>query len=604
MRSSLQWPYRALCLSLLTSSAVFSAQIASAKEFVINEPATLLPPTLPWHGASEALVNNDPKWQTPAERNDFVNTPSYGETIDYLEKLAEKSDLIKLSYFGKSTLGKPLMLVHVSSDFNAKSRPKVLAQAGIHSGEIDGKDAGLMLVRDIVLGKQANLVEDVDLLFVPIFNADGHENKSKYHRVNQRGPSNMGWRATSQNLNLNRDYAKIKSVEMAAMIKLLNKYQPSLYLDLHVTDGVDYQYDITYGTIKSHSYSPEIAKWFDNFYRPTVDTALSTMGHIPGDLVFAMDNRNIEKGIAGWSPGQRYSDGYGATRHIPTVLVENHSLKPYKQRVLGTYVLIESSLKAVAAHQKHLSKAIASDKSSRPDELPLTWGYNKPRTVAFKGITYQHFDDEISGTQQVKWTGKAKTYQMPWFDRNVPKLVTKLPKSYWILPQYTNAISRLKQHSIKTNTLTAPRTIMLESLSVANSEFAKAPYEGEMRVKATFNSHKSDIELPAGSVEVSLDQPLGKLAFALLEPQSPDSLFHWGFFNTIFQRTEYIEGYAVVPMAQQMLAQSPALKKAFEEKLKTDKEFADNPRARLAWIYRQSPFYDKAHGRYPVYRQW
>ncbi|OIQ46381.1 MAG: hypothetical protein BM565_12035 [Gammaproteobacteria bacterium MedPE] len=591
----------ALTLCLAVNGSAFSGE---KHTFDFPTPANFLPPTLDWHGNSESLINTNEQWQTPVEKNGFVSTPSSQETYQYLKQLAEKSDMIKLSSFGESSLGKPLMLVHVSSNFDDTKRPKVLAQAGIHSGEIDGKDAGLMLLRDIAMGKKKELLSNVDLLFVPIFNVDGHENKSKYHRVNQRGPSNMGWRSTAQNINLNRDYAKAQSVEMQSMIALLNRYEPSLYLDLHVTDGVDYQYDITYGTSGSHSHSPAIAQWFNRHYRPSLDGELISQGHIPGDLVFAMDNRNIEKGISGWSPSPRYSDGYGATRHIPTVLVENHSLKPYRQRVLGTYVLIEQSIKIVDKYNGQLQQAIATDKNARPTHLPLSWSYNKPRTVAFKGITFEHFDDPISGTNQVKWTGKPRHYDMPWFDRNMPKQVTKLPNAYWILPQYTQAIATIKRHGIKTEVLNAPTLIAVEQLHVADAQFAKSPYEGKMRVTASFNSRHGELELPTGTVKVSLDQPLGKLAFMLLEPQASDSLFQWGFFNTIFQRTEYIEGYAVVPMATEMLKQSPSLRTEFEEKLKSDQAFANDPRARLAWFYRQSPFYDKAHGRYPVYRQW
>lgn len=599
-------PYSLLKLSVLSLCLTLNGMSIAGDNTVFNfqEPSTLLPPTLEWRGESESLINNDPRWQTPIEKNGFTTTPSYQETYQYLETLASKSPLIKLSIFGESALGKPLMLVHVSADFEDNKRPKILAQAGIHSGEIDGKDAGLMLLRDIATGKKNYLVKNVDLLFVPIFNVDGHENKSKYHRVNQRGPSNMGWRSTAQNINLNRDYAKVQSVEMQSMIALLNRYEPSLYLDLHVTDGVDYQYDITYGTSGSHSHSPAIAQWFNQHYRPSLDTELTKQGHVPGDLVFAMDNRNIAKGISGWSPSPRYSDGYGASRHIPTVLVENHSLKPYRQRVLGTYVLIEQSLKIVDRFKQQLNQAIIADKNARPIQLPLSWSYNEPRTVLFKGVTFEHFDDPISGAQQVRWTGRPKNYDMPWFDRNIPKQMTKLPKAYWILPQYTQAIETIKRHGIATEVLSEPRIINVERLQVENPKFSKSPYEGEMRVKADFSSHLGNIELPKGTIRVSLDQSLGKLAFMLLEPQASDSLFQWGFFNTIFQRTEYIEGYAIVPMAKAMLKQSPALRTEFEEKLRADKDFANDPRARLAWFYRQSPFYDKSHGRYPVYRQW
>ena len=596
---------KCLTLFILPLLCIGEATSHVKQHFNIEHPAQFLPPALTWQGLSEQLIEQRKQYQTPIEQNNFSATPSYQQTMDYLTQLAQKSALIKISYFAKSPQGRDIALVHVSSDFSKTDRAKLLVQAGIHSGEIDGKDAGIMLLRDIVSGKKRGLIDNVDMLFVPIFNVDGHENSSLYHRVNQRGPSNMGWRTTAQNINLNRDYAKASSVEMRGMLALINQYQPSLYLDLHVTDGADYQYDITYGVNGSHSYSPAIASWFSKFYRPQLDKDLLNNGHIPGRLVFAKNGKDIKQGIAGWTATQRYSDGYGATRHLPTVLVENHSLNPYKQRVFGTYILIESSLKLLANHGDALSRAIKTDKASRPSKLALSWGYNSATYREFKGISYQTFEDEISGTTQVKWLGKPELIKaMPWFEQNVAQKITKLPAAYWIMPEQTNAIATLMRHCIKVEVLSQPKNLKLEKLSAYDESFGKRPYEGIMRVSAKFKAQSTLINLPKGAVRITTDQDLGILAFTLLEPQSSDSLFQWGFFNTMFQRTEYIEGYAVVPLAHEMLAQSPTLRAQFEKKLASDSDFSANPRARLAWFYQRSPFYDKQVNVYPVYRQW
>lgn len=590
-------------LTFLTFLTTASASVLAYSDKYNLHPTQFLPPVMDWHGNSEALIKSANK--TPIEQSDFSKTPDYEQTIAWLEKISQQSPLIQMSYFGVSAQGRKLPLIHASSNFKAKNRPTLLAQAGIHSGEIDGKDAGMMLLRDIALGDKAALIDDVDLLFVPIFNADGHENSSIYNRVNQRGPTNMGWRTTAQNINLNRDYAKAQSVEMKAMLKLINDYQPSLYLDLHVTDGSDYQYDITYGTAEKFSYSPAIATWFANNYRPTIDKALTDNGHVPGPLVFAVDGNDFNKGIAEWASTPRFSDGYGAARHLPTVLVENHSLKPYKQRVLGTYILIESSLKALKEHGDALALATSQDKAARPTSLPLGWDYNQPTTMAFKGIAFEQFDDPISGTKIIKWLGTPKLYpNLPVIPQNVPMHVTKVPAAYWLMPEQHEAISVLQAHGVTIEVLDQPQRLRLEQQQAFDEKFGTTPYEGAQRVSAQFTAKMIDITLPKGAVKVSTDQPLGKLAFNLLEPMSADSFFQWGFFNTIFQRTEYIEGYAVVPLAKEMLAQNPKLQQAFEEKIKQDKEFASSPRARLQWFYQRSPFYDRNHNRYPVLRQW
>jgi murein tripeptide amidase MpaA len=222
-------------------------------------PQDFLPPASPWHGASEALIAKpDNPWITPAERTQLLDTPDYEATIAYLKKLCAASPRLELQSFGYAAQGRALYVVVATKEkdftpaaLRASGKPTVLAQAGIHSGEIEGKDAGLMLLRDIAFGGKDTLLDHANLLFIPIFNVDGHERRSEWNRPNQRGPAHMGWRATAQNLNLNRDYVKADAPEMRALLGLLNTWLPSLYLDLHTTDGVDYQYDVTYALRKT-----------------------------------------------------------------------------------------------------------------------------------------------------------------------------------------------------------------------------------------------------------------------------------------------------------------------------------------------------------------
>ncbi len=220
----------------LCCGAVLFACSTLARGQVAPSLRAPLPPTLPWKGASERLVvpASDP-WITPAERTNFAATPDYTATLAWLQRLAAASPLLKLESFGKSAQGRELYFVRASK--GGAGKPVLLVQAGIHGGEIDGKDAGLMLLRDIALRGKSSLLDKADLVFVPIFNVDGHERSSAFSRPNQRGPLRQGWRTTAQNLNLNRDYLKADSPEMRAMIGLINRLDPSLYVDLHVTDG-------------------------------------------------------------------------------------------------------------------------------------------------------------------------------------------------------------------------------------------------------------------------------------------------------------------------------------------------------------------------------
>ncbi len=331
--------------------SVAGAQVPPPPYFAAASEA-ILPPLPEWNGKSRALVvAKDDPWITPAERGDLQTSPPYDETVAWLQKLvAAAPDRLQMLSLGQSPEGREIWMVVATTEkeftpeaLRAGGKPTVLAQAGIHAGEIDGKDAGLMLLRDLtVRGTKKELLERANFLFVPIFNVDGHERSSRFSRVNQRGPEVMGWRTTSRNLNLNRDYAKADAPEMQAMLRALTAWSPDLYLDLHVTDGVDYQYDITFGGNVGSGHSPAISDWLERKFRPAVTRDLTAAGHIPGvvDVPNWIDPLDWRKGFRGWIGDPRFSTGYGDVRHLPTVLLETHSLKPYPQRVLGTYVYL------------------------------------------------------------------------------------------------------------------------------------------------------------------------------------------------------------------------------------------------------------------------
>ena len=246
----------------------------------------------------------------------------------------------------------------------------MLVQAGIHAGEIDGKDAMFMLLRDIATGKRRDILKKVNILFIPILNVDGHERSGHFNRINQRGPSKMGFRTNANNLNLNRDFTKLDTPEVKSVLKVINDYNPNLYVDVHVTDGADYQYDVTYGYNPVFaSESPAISAALDQYFKPVIDEKLASQGHIPGPLVFVMNKRNFKEGLAGWVATPRFSNGWGDLKSLPTILVENHSLKPYKQRVLGTYVFIDGAIDALSNHSHELANAVKKEQAFVPKEL-------------------------------------------------------------------------------------------------------------------------------------------------------------------------------------------------------------------------------------------
>ncbi|WP_307562217.1 M14 family metallopeptidase [Novosphingobium rosa] len=278
----------------------------------------------------------------------------------------------------------------------------MLIQAGIHSGEIDGKDAVLMLLRDIAMRGKDHLLDAVDLAVVPIYNADGHERMSRWNFPALRGPLEKGFVGNGRNINLNRDCAKADAPETRAMIALLRRLDPILYLDCHVSDGFDMGYDttFTYAGWGRYAYHRTGADWLMTRFGPQVTQALQRAGHSPIIYPSPVDTREPTKGIREAPEGPRYSTGYGDFIGVPTVLIENHMLKPYRRRVLGTYVLLEAALTLAAQDRAGIVAAKRADRASRPATMLVRW---KTRAEPigwienFKGVASETYRSPATG---------------------------------------------------------------------------------------------------------------------------------------------------------------------------------------------------------------
>ena len=581
---------------------------------------SLLPPISNWSGKSEALITSfDDPWITPSEQTGLEATPDYDETIAWLRNLVDAAPELEMLSIGRSLQGRDFWMVIASVDgdftagaMQASGKPLLLVQAGIHAGEIDGKDAGLMLLRDMtVANKRPDLLAKVNVLFVPIFNVDGHERISPYNRINQRGPWEMGWRTNARNQNFNRDYTKLDTLGVGAMVKVINEWAPDLYLDLHVTDGADYQYDITFGGNGAGGWSPAIGRWINKIYSPAVAAKLGSQGHIPGPLVMAVNGMDMQDGFLIWNGDPRYSNGYGDARHLATILVENHSLKPYRQRVLGTYVLLAASMEILAKERDALRKATESDRARRPESVMLGFirGDPEPGPAMFQGITSERYEGDISGGPVVRWKGQPDDSAIQKVPVNKPLAYVKMPAAYLIPPEWADVAQRIAAHGIRVEKLTEPLTAVAEIYRLPEAKIAAPsswlpnPFEGRIRIDpGTPQITVKKVTFPAGSYRVATDHELAELLVLMLEPQAPDSFLQWGFFLEIFTRTEYAEGYVMEPLAQKMLQADPQLRIEFEARLAADPDFAASPKRRLLWFYERTPFHDQAYLLYPVAR--
>ena len=561
-------------------------------------------------------------WITPAEATHFRTTPDYATTLAYLQRLAAAAPgKLKLTTFGTSPEGRPLTVVIASGDgsfdpatAHAQGRPVVLLQAGIHPGEIEGKDAGLMLLRDFaVTGKLPRLLDHVVLVYIPVFSPDGHENSSPYHRINQNGPDSMGFRGQSQYLNLNRDYMKADAPEIRDWLKLWQHWLPDLFMDIHTTDGADYQYDLTWYTEDPHKLDPAVSDWLHGLIVDRVMPAYERRGHLASIYLEFKDGRDPRKGIANFGSGSRFSTGYVALQNRPALLVETHMLKSYENRARGTYDLVELMLEEVGKQPAALldanRKADADVIARAADaQARVALSYKPdPTSTPFelKGYAFNISHSDISNSDWIRYDPTHKqNYAIQNWNGLLPDLSIAPPAAYAIPVQWTQIIEKLDLHGIAYQRLAHPLKIVADGYQLDRPQWAERPFEGHLMLRDfSLKTQKREIELPAGSVIVPMDQRAANVAINLLEPQAPDSLLRWGFLNAIFEAKEYGEPRVAEQLARDMLAKDPALKIAFERRLHDDPAFAASSEARLAFFFERSPWYAAQRvGAYPVLR--
>jgi hypothetical protein len=564
-----------------------------------------------------------PDWRTPAEISGYRTTPNYADTFAYIHRLAKAAPKqVKLETFGKTAEGRDLVAVIISKDgvfdpatLHRQNRPIVLIQNAIHAGEMDGKDACLALMRDILVTKQkAALIDRAVLVIIPIYNADGHERFSPYNRINQNGPEQMGWRATAQNLNLNRDYMKADAPETRAWLKLWNEWLPDFFIDNHVTDGADYQFDTTYMIDSGPDVNPALAQWIEGSLKPYIKQSVDASGHLLAPYIWLADESDPTKGFTTSQDPPRFSTGYAVLQNRPGFLVEMHMLKDYRTRVTGNYEMMRALLEVINRDADKLVKINRQADSvfmfhhevggsKFPLKLEPT---GKTDPFLYKGYKFTREHSDISGETWVQYSHEPMDVTIPRQNElKVTKTVT-VPRAYIVPVQWTPVIEVLRAHGLKLLRTTKPYEAEVEVYRCETPTWSQRPFEGHHL--ASWNTpnpcklSREKMSFPAESVVVPVAQRAGKVAIHLLEPEGPDSFVTWGFFDTVFEQKEYGEGYVLEKLAREMIAKDPNLKAEFEQKLASDKAFAASPSRRLNWFYQHSPWWDNELGRYPVAR--
>ena len=552
---------------------------------------------------------------TQFEKSNGTETPEYKEVISYYRNLAASYSEITMFEIGKTDSGNPLHLVVFNANgktaisaIKNTTKNKILINNGIHPGESDGIDASMMLLRDIVQSDSLKRVYKNSLIAViPIYNIGGSLNRNSHTRVNQEGPKEYGFRGNARNFDLNRDFIKQDTKNAAAFAQLFHTVSPDVFIDNHVSNGADYQYAITHLFTQHNKLGGALGSFLETKMRPAIEKSLEVKG-IPITPYVNVWGSTPEAGWSQFFDSPRYSTGYTTLFNTLGMMVETHMLKPYKIRVEQTYALLFSALDFTEQNSTEIKKmrknAVADILSKKT--YPITFKVNRdtPTTFQFKGYEGNYIDSKVT-TGKRMFYDRTKPYTKPvnYYNNYVVTKEIEIPTAY-ILPQgWHQIIERLENNQIEFTRLKKDTTILVTVNHLADYKTRRSPFEGHyLHYNTVVRKSSQSICFKKGDVFIPTNQKGIRYLLETLEAEATDSFFNWNFFDTVLQQKEGYSSYVFEDIAEAYLLNNPEVKKAFDTKMETDEKFAKNARTQLNWIYKQSPHYEKAHLRLPVFK--
>jgi hypothetical protein len=550
---------------------------------------------------------------TAFEKSNGKQTATYFEAINFYKQLDDASSKISVKQMGNTDAGYSLHLVMVSEDGNfdparwhRDSKVVILINNGIHPGEPDGIDASMMLVRDII-NRKITLGPNVALAIIPVYNIGGCLNRNSTTRVNQNGPEEYGFRGNSQNLDLNRDFTKCDSREARSFSEIFHFLDPDIFLDNHVSDGADYQHTMTLITTQYDKLSPVLGPWLKDIFEPGI---YKSMAEKKWDLIPYVDfgTTDFEKGMKMFYETPRYSSGFAALFNTMSFISETHMLKLYEQRVKSTYDLMISFIEEASKNARSLinNRTKAKATALEQKKFPLSWTIDTTKfsEILFKGYESDSMKSEATGLQKMFYNhDKPFTKKIKFFNTYKPENIINKPAAYIIPQGWYQVVDLLKLNGVVIKQFETDSLLTLDVYHIDDYKTYPKPYEKHHKNTAVKTSvSKQIIKILKGDYLIELNQSTNRYIIEMLEPTGDDSFFAWNFFDAILQQKEGYSDYRWDDLAAEVLRKEPLLKEKLEAKKAADTRFAADPSAILDFIYKNSPYYEKAHLRYPVYR--
>jgi hypothetical protein len=492
-----------------------------------------------------------PRPQTMAEESQWKATSRYTDVMRFVAELQRLSPYVRVETLCRSAEGRDVPLLVIGKPLPAlpsalrnDGRGIIYIQANIHAGEVEGKEASLMLARDILLDEKAPYLDKLVLLIAPIFNADGNERISPENRRHQPGPEQgVGVRYNGQNLDLNRDSMKLESPELMGLVEnVLNRWDPLLLVDCHTTNGAYHQEVVTYSWALNPNGNHDLIAYERDKMMPAIEDILEKKYATPAVGYGGFrDFKSPEKGWETMEHEPRYVTNYMGLRNRLSILDENYVYADFKTRVLGNYAFLRAILDYCAAHLEEISRLAAEAdrqtvlRGTNPSDKDLF--YTDYELLPLKQpVTVHAYETEIIPQGEgrrplVKPTDRVKVQTVPYYADWEGKAGVRLPYAYLIAVADGRIVANLQKHGIVVEELSEPAALEVEAFRLKEIKPAERLFQGHWmdQVKGELAAEKR--EFPAGTYVVATAQPLGNLVAYLLEPQSDDGLLVWNFFD-------------------------------------------------------------------------
>ncbi|MFN3138975.1 MAG: M14 family metallopeptidase [Allomuricauda sp.] len=551
-------------------------------------------------------------YPTHYELSEGKETATYQQTIDYYMALAREFPEINIQTIGKTDSGYPLHTVtfNPDGDFNfeniRKEKTIILINNGIHPGESDGIDATMMLYRDLATGV-LEAPKNTVLVTIPVYNVGGALNRNSTTRANQNGPESYGFRGNARNYDLNRDFIKMDTQNARTFAQIFHMVKPDVFVDNHVSNGADYQYTLTHLFTQHNKLGGEMGKYLHDTFMPGLEQSLIEK---EWDITPYVNVFNVppEEGFSQFMDHPRYSTGYTTLWSTLGLMVETHMLKPYQQRVEGTYALMESLIDVVEKEHNTIKTIRKETLESNLElsEYHFNWQVDTTQTsiLNFKGYEAERLTSEVTGLPRLKYNReKPFTKETIYQDYYYPMDTVTIPEAYIVKRSWNRVIERLDANKIQYIPIKKDTTLSVEVYSIEEYDTRNSPYEGHyLHSDTKVSKNVKDIHFREGDLWVPTRQPGIRYLLETLEPQGADSFFNWNFFDTVLQRKEGFSPYVFEDVALEMLQKDSLLAKEFEAKKEEDLNFSNNWYAQLNWIFERSVHFEEAYLTYPIYR--